>query len=346
MAQDKSIKILSNFQNFSSVLQQFSDQNGIRISYEAIPSSGQRFRAFRTFLKTFKKDILILNVEERLLYKLCFLKLLVPWGQCIFISVDLIMRAPEAFRKRLICRIKAVLFKKVNYFILYHKNVFGYNKYFNIDRQKCIYVPFKVNQLVKIRNHLFKGASSKDPSNGDYVIAAGRSLRDLNTFIKAMSNLNLPGMILRQDKSILAHHGTFLGYKSLPINIKEIVDYGSYTSFIHYIANAKVVVIPRFSRDINATGIGVYLMAMALKKCVIISHGPGTTELLRHDEAILVPPEDVNALSKAILRAWNQDEYRKRIAENGQKYAFSLKDEKRLHWDIVNVSYNLYRQYK
>ena len=344
MDKKEPIKILSNLQKLSPVLERFSAQKGIQISYELLPASTQRCRAVRTFIKAVKNDMLILNGEELLLYIICFFKYLCPWTCCNLISLDLILRPPKNLQDRVVCIIKGILFRKVNYFILYHMDVSGYKKYFNIHPQKCIYVPFKVNQLVKIRNHLSKGASAKDPSNGDYVIAAGRSLRDLNTFIMAMSKAKLPGIILRQDKSILAHHGTFLGYKSLPTNIMEIVDYGSDISFIHYIANAKVVVIPRFSRDINATGIGVYLMAMALKKCVIISHGPGTTELLRHYEAILVPPEDVNALSKAILTAWYQDEYRKKIAENGQKYAFSIKDEKRLHWDIVNVCYNIYIQ--
>ena len=258
--------------------------------------------------------------------------------------MDLILRPPISLQERVVCIIKGILFRQINYIILYHIDVFGYKNYFNIDPEKCIYVPFKVNQLERIQNYLSKRARDKDPSEGDYVITAGRSLRDLNTFIIAMANSKLPGIILRQSSSILAHHGTFLGYKSLPTNIKEIVDYGSDTSLIHYIANAKVVVIPRFSWDINATGISIYLMAMALRKCVIISHGPGATELLLHDEAILVPPEDVNALSKAILRAWNEDEYRNKIAENGQKYAFSLKDETRLHLDIINACYNIYKQ--
>ena len=175
-------------------------------------------------------------------------------------------------------------------------------------------------------------------------MSIGRSLRDLNTFIKSMAQVKLPGIILSQSDTLMAFHGTVIGDEQLPPNLKEVAHDGEQHSFIQHIANAKIVVIPRFRWDIKSTGISTYLMAMAMKKCVIISHGPGTTELLQHDEAILVQPEDVNSLSDAISKAWNQTAYRKQIANNGHEYAFSLKDENRLLWDIVNVSYNLYIQ--
>lgn len=78
MVQENLIRILSNFQKFPPNLQLFSAQKGIPILFEALSISGQRFRTFRTFLKCFKNDLLILNIEEGLLYKLCFLKYLCP----------------------------------------------------------------------------------------------------------------------------------------------------------------------------------------------------------------------------------------------------------------------------
>lgn len=344
MAQEHPVRIMSNFQNLPPVLQEFSAQKEIQISYEPLPSSAQRFKAIRTFLNGIKKDLLILNSEEGFLYKLCFIKYLCPWHQHLLISVDILLKPPMTSWDRIACWIKGFLLKKVGLFILYFRDFSGYQKYYNIDPHKFIYVPFKVNQLDRIRTYLQQHSSYWDPSDGECVMAVGRSLRDLSTFIKAMANVNLPGMILRQSDSIMAQHGTITKNEHLPPNIKEVKHNGSQISFIQYISQARIVVIPRFSWDIKSTGISIYLMAMALRKCVIISHGPGTTELLRHDEAILVPPENVNALSNAISKAWNQTTYRKKIANNGQKYAFSMKDEKRLLWDIVDVCHNIYLQ--
>ena len=344
MAQGNSIKILSNFQRFTPVLQRFSSQKRTQISFEPLPLKSNRFQCLRTILKSYKKDLLILNIEEELLYKLCFFRYLFPWYHYLLISADILLKPPITARDQIFCWIKRILLKKVDCFILYFSDFSGFQKYFNIDPQKCIYVPFKVNQLDNIRAYLSQESGNLDPSDGDCVMAIGRSLRDLKTFIKAMAQTNLPGVILCQSDSIMALHGTVIKNEELPSNVKEVKHDGMQYSFIQHISKAKIVVIPRFRWDIKSTGISTYLMAMAMKKCVIISHGPGTTELLRNNEAILVQPEDSNALSDAILKAWNQTGLRRKIASNGQKYAFSLKDEKRLLWDIVNVSYNLYMQ--
>jgi hypothetical protein len=74
---------------------------------------------------------------------------------------------------------------------------------------------------------------------------------------------------------------------------------------------------------------------MALKKCVIISSGPTTDGILTEDIAVMVPPEDPKALRYAIEKVFNDETYRKRIAENGYNYAVSLGDEKRLHDSII-----------
>jgi len=339
------VSLLSNFRNLSSLLEKHALNGQTILTCDPVPDPNEPLRALRTFQKSLRKNILLLNVEEPLLYKLCFLKYLFPWNPCLIISVDLILRAPKNFRQKLLCYIKGILLRKVASFILYHKNVSGYQKYFQISPKKCFYVPFKVNSLKEIQSRLRAQKESTDPTEGDYVLVAGRSMRDLTTFVHAMAANGLPGILLRQGKDILSHHGTFLRYGVLPRNIKEIVDYGSERSFIDYLAEARVVVIPRFRNDINATGIATYLMAMALKKCVIISHGPGTTDLLLSDEAILVPPENADALSAAISRAWNDSRYRQKVAANGYRYAISLKDEGRLMRDILKMSLQLFDRY-
>ncbi|MCI0628017.1 MAG: glycosyltransferase family 1 protein, partial [Acidobacteria bacterium] len=80
----------------------------------------------------------------------------------------------------------------------------------------------------------------------------------------------------------------------------------------------------------------VYLLAMGLRKCVIITEGPATRGLLT-DEAIIVPQSDPAALADAIRRAWDDDDLRERTANAGRRYAERLQGEARLLADIVNT---------
>jgi len=336
-----SITILSNFQRLENFSGRLLSREGIPILVETFSDNSNPLAALRTFWKTFKVDILILNIEESLLFKLCLLRYLFPWNRCLLVSVDILLKRPVTLTEKIKCRIQSILLRKVDAFILYFSDVSRYSNYYGLQRKKCTYVPFKVNQLKAIQSYLADQADVGDASDGDCVMAIGRSLRDLNTFISAMEKTKLPGVILRQSHSIMAEHGSLLPNRDLPINLKEEIHDGNQASFIRNIARARMVVIPRYRWDLKSTGISTYLMAMAMGKCVIISHGPGATELLRHDEAILVPPEDPASLAEAIQKTWRQPDFRRKIASNGQRYAFSLKGETRLLEDIISVSLNL-----
>ena len=75
-------------------------------------------------------------------------------------------------------------------------------------------------------------------------------------------------------------------------------------SLISIIEKAKLVVLPIVASRIAPSGIGTYLNAMLICKCVITSHGVATTDVLTGGEALLVEPEDPDALAAMIRRAW------------------------------------------
>jgi len=71
----------------------------------------------------------------------------------------------------------------------------------------------------------------------------------------------------------------------------------------------------------------VVVEAMAAGKPVVASKVGGIPDLVKHDDTgLLVPPGDVDALSKALIRLLNDPEKAKRIGENGKEYCnkFSL----------------------
>lgn len=335
-------RVVSNFPRMSSVVDAMAYQLRNGITHIELISGGQRFSYSSILEKLRKNDALIINVDEPLLYRLCALRYLLPKKSCLLISVDILLRPPFTLRARLCCFLKGLFLKNVDYFFLYFKDTTGYQRYYGIKPEKCVYIPFKVNQLGLIRSHLATYPEPDDAFEGDKVMAIGRSLRDIDTFLHAMSRTGLPGAVLCQSQSVMESHGTRIREEAFPPNVTAIKHDGEDESFIKHIASARLVVIPRFYWDIKSTGISNYLMAMALGKCVIISHGPGASELLKGGEAILVPPEDPDALAMAIQTAWEQPEFRNKTARRGQQYALSLGDEDRLLKDILRLAYQCF----
>jgi hypothetical protein len=81
---------------------------------------------------------------------------------------------------------------------------------------------------------------------------------------------------------------------------------------------------------------------MALKKCVIVTECPATRGIIENEvEAIIVPAEDPTALRAAIKRAWEQNEYRRRIAQRGYEFAMKLGGDETLNTNIVRTTLEL-----
>ncbi|RKY57283.1 MAG: hypothetical protein DRP96_10200 [Candidatus Neomarinimicrobiota bacterium] len=283
----------------------------------------------KIFLISFRYDYILLNCVAYDVIVLAFLKLICPINPCKLISMDIVLRAPTSFKDKIFQIIRIILFKRVYLFIEFFKNTSGYEKYFKIEKDKFKFVPFKVNSY-----ELIKETTITDQG---YIFCGGRSLRDFSTLIEAMRNLDFHAKIVTQSNSIIQQHGTFLNEDKLPANIEIIRHDGNQKTFIKYIAASKLVVIPLLKDTIAAAGISVYLMSMALKKCTILSDLPGVIDVLGYDKAIVVPPEDPLSLRQAILRAYNDDIYRRGFEINGYKYAIELGGDRHLYNSIAEL---------
>ncbi len=273
-------------------------------------------------------DLVIIDNDAGKVYLACLMRLF-----CRFrlVSVDILLRPPQDLKSRLLCFLKRALLTRVDKFILYFKNTAGYQHYYGINPAKIDYVPFKVNG---VEESYFPRANP----DGDYVLCAGRTLRDLKTFVVAIEIADCPGLLLQQQDEEMQAHGTMPFSGNLPPNLRlELHSAGGLASFLQFIAGAKLVVIPRFKHDIASTGISTYLMAMGMGKCVILSRGPGAEDLLK-DEALLVEPGNVQALAEAIRAMWDDDGRRKQIAAAGKLYADRCEGSLRLARDIWKSS--------
>ena len=303
--------ILTNFMNSPQFIECARDERVEVICVDAWPE-------VRKLLKS--ADIIVIDCRDLLLYRICIHFLLFPWTRKPLVAVDLVLRIPVLWKQRLGALIKRFLLLRVAHFIHYFRDVSGYTRHFGISAARSSFVPFKVNvQDVRL---------SPAEIGEDYIFTMGRSLRDYDSFIRAVAALPYPAAI--PEFSFNDFEGkdeTFVWTKeNVPPHLTILPDSGSSKDLVRNIAKARLVVVPTQASSICASGLSTYLDAMYLGKCVIISTGPGASDVLT-DQALLVAPHDVAALKDAIRRAWEDDSLRKRTAELGRNYALSLGGE-------------------
>src|SRR6202011_6416431 len=117
----------------------------------------------------------------------------------------------------------------------------------------------------------------------------------------------------------------------------------SQESLLRILGGARLVVLPILKSSLCASGIGLYLNSMLLGKCVLISRGPGASDVLA-DQAVLIDPENPDALAHAIQRAWEDDASRKKTAAAGYAYAYSLGGEPELCERVLEIAVRWYAQ--
>jgi glycosyltransferase involved in cell wall biosynthesis len=308
------MRVLTNFMNSEPTLDL---GNGVRAEFVR----EETWPAVRRRLKDV--DLVVIDCRDSLLYRLTWHFLLFPWRRRRLVAVDLVLRQPLRWRHKLSAQIKKLLFRRVDHFIHYFRDISGYARYFGISPERSSYVPFKVNiQQLDL--------SPADVSE-DYVFTMGVSLRDYDTYIRAIAQLPYPAAIPQFSLENFEGRGPSFPWDSgnMPRNLTVLPDSGGRADLLRNLARARLVVIPTQANSLCASGISTYLEAMFLGKCVIHSATPGASDLLT-EQALMVPPHDVTALKSMIARAWEDAPLRHATAEAGRRYAHSLGGEREL----------------
>lgn len=322
-------RIYSNFQRFKPIVEASGEFGLIDVD-----DPSQVLSAWQIFWNAGKQDIVILNIAHARLYKLCLLRTIFFWKRFKLVSVDILLRRPTNWKRKLFRFYQRLMLKRVDQFVLYFRNTSYYEKLFGLRKERICYVPFKVNDW-ELGINLYEA----DTASGEYVICAGQTLRDVGTFIKACEKANVPAVLLTPGKDLMKRHGTQLAFDSLPANVRlEYHTDGKEETFLKWLKEAAIVVIPRFKTDISSSGISTYLSSMAAWRCVILSQGPGAEDVLTDGQAVIVPAEDVEALAQTLKKLWNDPLERSKIALRGRKYAEEVQGEERLLRDVFRVS--------
>jgi glycosyltransferase involved in cell wall biosynthesis len=314
------LKLLTNFDRFP---ERWRSSSGVEGTARKVTSVVEILRYSRA------ADFIIINCEADLTLQLAAAYLFMPFLRRPVLCHDLALRRPTRLRARLLTPVKRFLLRRIDHFTLHFRILDGYQQYFGIGPERASYLPSKPN--IRYRYQYNVGP------DGDYVLCFGRSERDYDSFFAAMATLGYPAAIPPPNFEALRKHGSRFTWRmdALPPNVRILADEGGNEGLIRMMEKARLIVLPIMGSRIAPSGIGSYLNAMLLGKCVILTEGPAASDIFT-DEVILVPPEDPKALAEAIRRAWEDDELRLRTALAGQRYSESCGGEPELRQRVLD----------
>lgn len=240
---------------------------------------------------------------------------LVPFP-CRLMTLDLFLGPQPHAWKLWIWR---VLLRQVSRFLVYIRDTGPHERLYRIPRSGFCYVPFRVLGLDHIR--------SLDPREEDYLFSGGRSRRDFRLLLEVVEELGLPLQLVASAEPLLRANGSSLSGLRVPPNVRLHQPDVPLDELLRRIAGARLVVLPILPGTLMQAGISVALMAMALGKCVILSAGPGVSDVFQSGEAMVVEAGSRTALRDAIHRAWNDPRLRQSYARSGYRYAQMLGED-------------------
>lgn len=276
--------------------------------------------------KRSEEHCFMFNGLSRKVWTVALLKAIVPNRRRKLVVVDMILSVPTTWKDRLVVFLRSKLFTQVDLFISYARNTRGIQETYGLPASRFMYVPFKVNDWDLV--------TRMETEDRGYILVAGQTRRDFATLKKAIEQLSMPLRIVAPPQGVLSQHGSTLDADGWPDHVTFVRDAVTPETFLPQVAGARLVVLPILEKNITPSGISVCLVAMALRKCVVVSSGPVSDGMIDDGQAIVVPAGDSAALHDAIVRAWSDASVRAATAERGFAYAMALGDEKRLHGDI------------
>lgn len=155
----------------------------------------------------------------------------------------------------------------------------------------------------------------------------------LEAFGLAVKELNVPMKFILTGRIGKSPHTREINEIIAKYDMKDRVVFTGYLSnsdLKSYLSKASLVIINKYETQQNkycfSTKLGEYLAAA--KPLIITSVGEATNWLNNGESAYIVPPHDINAMSKAIIHAMTNHDERKQIGLKGQfvcKESFDFK---------------------
>ena len=103
-------------------------------------------------------------------------------------------------------------------------------------------------------------------------------------------------------------------------NIRDVIFTGSRDDVENIIPSCDVLILPSFSESFGL----VLIEALACGKPVIGSNVGGISEIITNDVGLLVNPEKVSSIARAIDKVINEDEFRSNLSSNARQRAMNF----------------------
>jgi glycosyltransferase involved in cell wall biosynthesis len=286
---------------------------------------GRWGRNFRLLKAALRAGYLIIHFSLHEIVFFSVLLFLIPFQRCRLVTLDFFVVNPKPWQRP---PVRWAL-GRVHKLLVYFRDTSRFEALYGIPREKFQYIPFKINSW-----ELVQAARTSDEG---YIFVGGRSRRDFRTLFEAVQELPFPVKILTASTPELNPHGSTLDGLTPPANVEICYQDADAELFVRLAANSRMVVLPILKDSGIQAGISVYLMGMALRKCVVISEAAGVGDVLLDGQACIVPPGDAQALREAIDRLWRDDALREKYAEAGYRYAAPLGGEDALRGSILRA---------
>jgi glycosyltransferase involved in cell wall biosynthesis len=304
-------------------LERVAESGAVIRAYPAALYPSAVERRLRLLFSALRSNHLILHFTLPDVIFFAVLLTILPFHHCRLTTLDFFLAELRGMRLRL----ARWSLRHVDRFLVYFRDSRVFQHKFGLPPVKFHYIPFKINAFDLIRETTI--------SDQGYIFCGGRSRRDFVALFAAVEPLGYPVKVVTSTEAEMAPHGSSLAGLRVPPNVEVMTNDACAEFFVSSIAAARLVVIPIVAGSTRQAGIGVYLQAMALGKCVIISTSLGVSDVLTGEEALIVPAGDVQALRTAIQRAWQDDALRERVGRAGQRYAIPLGGEDELRRSIL-----------
>lgn len=271
-------------------------------------------RNWLIFRSARNSDYLLIDFDLRDVCILGMLFALFGKKRCRFFTLDFFTGKPSGTMRRM----TSWALQYVDRLLVYFRDSRPYEASLGVPADRFQFVPFKINGDEKI--------DKLSPHEGGYIFCGGRSRRDFRTLFEAVRDLPIPVKVVTSTEAEMLPHGSTMSGLEPPSNVEIILRDSDQAFFLECMAGATLVVLPLVKGTMVQAGIGVYIQAMALRKCVVISSGIGVSDVLT-DQAAIVPPGDPDILRETIVSLWNDESLRRQYAERGYAWARPLGGE-------------------
>jgi len=186
-----------------------------------------------------------------------------------------------------------------------------------VPADRVVYTPFMVDADFFAPERLGdEDPLGLDGQTGQLISAVGLEFRDYPTLIKAVRGLDVHVMIAAASPWSKRSDST--AGEDIPENV-TVRSFSQYDLRYLY-ATSQFFVMPLYENNFQA-GVTSILEAMAMEKAIICSRTTGQTDVLNEGQTgMYVPPEDPEALRKAIVYLLDNPLEAEKMGKRGRQY--------------------------